>query len=82
MLKNLPQTPESLKAWSWADFESLYQELESIPINENNIDLPFYYVEYGLAQLGAIQIFGNALKDQAGAVADYRKALAFGGTVT
>jgi oligoendopeptidase F len=43
---------------------------------------PFYYVEYGLAQLGAVQIFGNAMKDQAGAVAAYRKALALGGTVT
>jgi oligoendopeptidase F len=44
--------------------------------------VPFYYVEYGLAQLGAVQIFGNALKDQAGAVASYRKALSLGGTVT
>ena len=43
---------------------------------------PFYYVEYGLAQLGAVQIFGNALKNQAGAVAAYRKALSLGGTVT
>jgi oligoendopeptidase F len=44
--------------------------------------VPFYYVEYGLAQLGAVQIFGNALKDQSGAVAAYRRALALGGTVT
>ena len=44
--------------------------------------MPFYYVEYGLAQLGAVQIFGNALKDQAGAVAAYRKALSLGGTMT
>jgi oligoendopeptidase F len=44
--------------------------------------VPFYYVEYGLAQLGAVQIFGNALKDQKKAVADYRKALSQGGTVT
>ena len=44
--------------------------------------VPFYYVEYGLAQLGAVQIFGNALENQAGAVADYRKALTLGGTVT
>ena len=44
--------------------------------------VPFYYVEYGLAQLGAVQIFGNALKNQAEAVAAYRKALALGGTVT
>lgn len=43
--------------------------------------VPFYYVEYGLAQLGAVQIFGNALNDQAGAVAAYRKALSLGGTV-
>jgi len=45
-------------------------------------EVPFYYVEYGLAQLGAVQIFGNARKDQAGAVAAYRKALALGGTVS
>ncbi len=43
--------------------------------------VPLYYVEYGLAQLGAVQIFGNALKDQAAAVAAYRRALALGGTV-
>jgi oligoendopeptidase F len=44
--------------------------------------IPFYYVEYGLAQLGAVQIFGNALKDQKKAVLDYRKALSLGGMVT
>ena len=44
--------------------------------------VPFYYVEYGLAQLGAMQIWRNALSDQAGAVASYRRALALGGTVS
>ncbi len=44
--------------------------------------VPFYYVEYGLAQLGAVQIFGNARKDQAKAVAAYRHALSLGGMVT
>ncbi|MFV9504873.1 MAG: M3 family oligoendopeptidase [Oscillochloridaceae bacterium umkhey_bin13] len=43
---------------------------------------PFYYVEYGLAQLGAVQVWRNALSDQAAAVAAYRKALALGGTAT
>lgn len=43
---------------------------------------PFYYVEYGLAQLGAVQIWANAIEDQAGAVASYRKSLALGSTVT
>jgi oligoendopeptidase F len=44
--------------------------------------VPFYYIEYGLAQLGAVQIFGNARLDQAQAVAAYRKALSLGGKVT
>lgn len=43
--------------------------------------MPFYYIEYGLAQLGAVQIFGNARRDQKKAVGDYRKALALGATV-
>ncbi|MCD4687582.1 MAG: M3 family oligoendopeptidase [Anaerolineae bacterium] len=43
---------------------------------------PFYYVEYGLAQLGAVLVWRNALKDQAGALNAYRKALALGGTVS
>ncbi len=44
--------------------------------------IPFYYVEYGMAQLGALQVWRNSLSDQAGAVAAYRRALALGGTVT
>lgn len=44
--------------------------------------LPFYYVEYGLAQLGAVQVWGNALQDPARALTQYRQALALGGTVT
>ena len=42
--------------------------------------VPFYYVEYGLAQLGALQVWRNAQADQAQAVADYRAALALGNT--
>ena len=43
---------------------------------------PFYYIEYGLAQLGALQIWRNAMQNQAQAVEDYRLALAQGGTQT
>lgn len=43
--------------------------------------LHIYYVEYGLAQLGAVQVWANALRDQAGAVAAYRRALALGNTL-
>lgn len=41
---------------------------------------PFYYVEYGLAQLGAVQVWRNALKDPEAALANYRRALSLGGT--
>jgi oligoendopeptidase F len=39
---------------------------------------PLYYVEYGLAQLGAVQVWRNALSDQSGAIARYRYALSLG----
>jgi oligoendopeptidase F len=44
--------------------------------------MPFYYVDYGLAQLGAAQILNNSLQDERKAVSAYRTALALGGTVT
>lgn len=43
---------------------------------------PFYYIEYGLAQLGALQIWRRSRTDRAGAVQDYREALALGCTVS
>jgi len=41
---------------------------------------PFYYIEYGIAQLGALQIWQRSLSDRAGAVAGYKRALALGGS--
>ncbi len=41
---------------------------------------PFYYIEYAIAQLGALQVWRNSLQDQAKATADYRAALALGGS--
>ena len=41
---------------------------------------PFYYIEYGIAQLGALQVWRNSLKDSTGAVRRYRGALALGAT--
>lgn len=43
--------------------------------------VPFYYVEYGLAQMGAVQVWLNARRDEAEAVRKYREALALGCTV-
>ncbi len=42
--------------------------------------IPFYYVEYGMAQVGALQVWRNALSDQSEAVTTYRQALKLGGT--
>ena len=41
---------------------------------------PFYYIEYGIAQLGALQIWRHSLSDYRGAVNRYKAALALGGT--
>jgi oligoendopeptidase F len=42
--------------------------------------IPFYYVDYGLAQVGALQVWRNSLKDKAQAISDYKAALALGDT--
>lgn len=42
---------------------------------------PFYYIEYGLAQMGALQVWQNAQRDQSAAVNALRRAFMLGGTV-
>lgn len=44
--------------------------------------VPLYYVEYGIAQLGALQVWRNSLSDPATALAQYRQALRLGGSRT
>jgi oligoendopeptidase F len=41
---------------------------------------PFYYIEYGIAQIGALQVWRNSLQDYPRAVERYRHALAIGAT--
>jgi oligoendopeptidase F len=41
---------------------------------------PFYYIEYGIAQLGALQVWANSSRDKVKALADYKKSLALGGS--
>ncbi len=43
-------------------------------------ELPFYYIEYGLAQLGAVQVFRNAVRNGQEAIDAYKRFLALGGT--
>jgi oligoendopeptidase F len=44
--------------------------------------VPHYYIEYGIAQLGATQVWQNSVRDAAGALTKYKAALALGGTVS
>lgn len=46
------------------------------------MDSPFYYVEYGIAQLAAFQVWLNSLKNEREAVAAYKRGLALGGSKT
>jgi oligoendopeptidase F len=41
---------------------------------------PFYYIEYGIAQLGALQVWRNHRRDPAGSLAAYRRFLELGAT--
>lgn len=42
--------------------------------------MPFYYIEYGIAQLGSLQLWLAYQRDPATAIDRYRSALALGGT--
>lgn len=41
---------------------------------------PFYYIEYGIAQLGALQIWAHSRENRANALADYHRGLSLGGS--
>ena len=43
-------------------------------------ELPFYYIEYAIAQLGALQVWFNSRKDFGHAVTEYWAALQLGGS--
>jgi oligoendopeptidase F len=63
----------------WAGLEdALAISWQSIP---HFFSWPLSGIEYGIAQLGAVQIWRNVLEDQTDALARYRKALSLGCTV-
>ncbi|MDA0802959.1 MAG: M3 family oligoendopeptidase [Planctomycetota bacterium] len=41
---------------------------------------PFYYIEYGIAQLGALQLWAIAQQDERAAIDPYKAALSLGGS--
>ena len=45
-------------------------------------EVPFYYIEYGIAQLGALGVWKNSLENLPKAIEDYKNALRLGYTKT
>ena len=62
--------------WSGLEAERVARWYRQLHIFE----YPFYYIEYGIAQLGALQLWRNARRDAGEALRRYKGALALGGT--
>jgi oligoendopeptidase F len=58
---------EDLQAHSWQRQLHLYE-------------VPFYYIEYGIAQLGAIGVWKNSLENETKAIEQYKAGLSLGYT--
>ncbi|MCU0421283.1 MAG: M3 family oligoendopeptidase [Bacteroidia bacterium] len=60
---------EEIQTYTWQKQLHLYE-------------VPFYYIEYGMAQLGALAVWRNSLKDKTKAIQQYKEALSLGYTKT
>jgi oligoendopeptidase F len=84
-----PEKCDEQWAWQWQQYMTGvdWSDLDDVMVTgwqrkQHIFESAFYYIEYGIASLGAFQVWANALKDRKGAVAAYRRALALGGTAT
>ena len=64
----------------WSGFEDVRASLWQKQLHL--FEVPFYYIEYGMAQLGAIALWKTYRESPAKAVAAYKKALSLGYTCT
>ena len=62
----------------WSGYETARDALWQRQLHLYGV--PFYYIEYGIAQIGALQLWRNARKDKPAALRKYREALALGGS--
>ena len=62
----------------WSGFESA--RANSWHRQLHIFQYPFYYIEYGIAQLGALQVWANSKRDKAKALRDYKQSLELGGS--
>jgi oligoendopeptidase F len=61
------------------DWSGLEQELEHSWHRQLHIfEVPFYYIEYGIAQLGALQLWDQYRQNRKQALTHYKQALALG----
>lgn len=64
----------------WTGYEPVRQSLWQRQLHL--FHAPFYYIEYGIAQLGALQLWMKSREDARKALAHYRAGLQLGGTRT
>jgi oligoendopeptidase F len=62
----------------WSDYEDM--QATSWQRQLHLFEVPFYYIEYGIAQLGALGVWKNSLSDTKEAVEKYKNALRLGYT--
>lgn len=70
--------PFSNSVTEWGSFE--HYRLTAWQKQLHLFEVPFYYIEYGMAQLGAIAVWRNFKKDPAKGYQQYKNALAMGYT--
>ena len=82
--------PERAAAWvkiyqrfgsdevDWSGFDEIRSSIWHRQLHI--FEMPFYYIEYGIAQLGALQLWQATLKNPTRTLANYRRALALGGS--
>ncbi len=63
---------------SWKGLEAQHESLWHRQLHIFGV--PFYYIEYGIAQLGALQVWANSLEGEGDAIKHYLSALALGGS--
>jgi oligoendopeptidase F len=89
-----PGHTENKRTEAW---QSILNEFSSSAIDYNGLEeyrksswqrqlhlfeVPFYYIEYGIAQLGAIGLWKQFKKDKDAALSNYIRSLSLGGTKT
>lgn len=83
-----PQDRQKLWAWvqqryntdtvDWTDYAEWHETMWQKQLHL--FELPFYYIEYAMAQLGALQIWRNFKKDKTKTLEQYKAALSLGYT--